>query len=124
SQFVDSGGETINQRTNWWSKLTQTGTSGSTPLRSSLLKMGKYYAGKLTSDPTSAKTGTKASGSIQINSTTRNGAQITDLTIEGTSLLDSPVTAVCSTNCTSAQLNTFAASVLSGITSSAAYATS
>lgn len=46
-QFVDSGGETANQRTNWWSQLTGTTPSCATPLRAETAKIGRYYAGKL-----------------------------------------------------------------------------
>lgn len=51
AQFIDNG-ETANQRTTWWSNLTGATTSGSTPLRAELAKLGRYFAGKLSStDP-------------------------------------------------------------------------
>ncbi|HEY6897195.1 MAG TPA: PilC/PilY family type IV pilus protein [Rhodocyclaceae bacterium] len=52
AQFVNSGGETANQRTNWWSQLTSANPSCATPLRTETGKIGRYYAGKLSStDP-------------------------------------------------------------------------
>lgn len=51
AQFINNG-EVANQRSTWWSNLTGATTSGSTPLRGELAKLGRYYAGKLTStDP-------------------------------------------------------------------------
>jgi type IV pilus assembly protein PilY1 len=47
AQFVDSGGETSNQRTNWWSSLTSTSPSCATPLRAQTAKIGKYFGHKL-----------------------------------------------------------------------------
>ena len=48
AQFVDSGGEVANQRTNWWNALTAgTCSTCATPLRASTAKIGRYYAGKL-----------------------------------------------------------------------------
>lgn len=46
-QFVDTGGETANQRTSWWTNLTGSNPSCATPLRAETAKIGKYYAGKL-----------------------------------------------------------------------------
>ena len=52
AQFIDSGGEVANQRSNWWTQLTTSTPSCSTPLRGETAKIGLYYAGKLTSaDP-------------------------------------------------------------------------
>jgi type IV pilus assembly protein PilY1 len=53
AQFVDTGGETTNQRSNWWTNLTGSQPSCATPLRAETAKIGRYYAGKLTasSDP-------------------------------------------------------------------------
>ncbi len=47
AQFVDSGGEVANQRTNWWSRLTSATPSCATPLRAETAKIGKYYGHKL-----------------------------------------------------------------------------
>lgn len=47
AQFIDSGGEVANQRTNWWTQLTGTSPSCATPLRAETAKIGRYYAGKL-----------------------------------------------------------------------------
>ncbi|MBK8120605.1 MAG: hypothetical protein IPK39_16575 [Sulfuritalea sp.] len=46
-QFIDTGGETANQRTNWWTNLTTSTPSCATPLRTETAKIGRYYAGKL-----------------------------------------------------------------------------
>jgi hypothetical protein len=47
AQFLDTGGETANQKTNWYSSLTGTTANCATPLRASTAKIGKYFAGKL-----------------------------------------------------------------------------
>ena len=47
AQFVDSGGEVSNQRTNWWSSLTSSSPSCATPLRAETAKIGRYYGHKL-----------------------------------------------------------------------------
>lgn len=47
SQFQDTGGETANQRTNWWSSLTSANPSCATPLRQETTKIGRYYSGTL-----------------------------------------------------------------------------
>ncbi|MCX7165035.1 MAG: PilC/PilY family type IV pilus protein [Rhodocyclales bacterium] len=47
-QFVDTGGETANQRSTWWTKLTAATPTCETPLRGETAKMGRYFAGKLT----------------------------------------------------------------------------
>ncbi|MFH2139618.1 MAG: PilC/PilY family type IV pilus protein [Pseudomonadota bacterium] len=39
------------QRTNWYNALYNSDPSGSTPLRTALANAGRYYAGKLASDP-------------------------------------------------------------------------
>jgi len=39
------------QRTNWYSTLYNTAPDGTTPLRTALANAGRYYAGKLSSDP-------------------------------------------------------------------------
>ncbi len=39
------------ERSNWYSALYGTAVSGSTPLRTALSNAGRYYAGKLSSDP-------------------------------------------------------------------------
>jgi type IV pilus assembly protein PilY1 len=135
AQFVDSGGEVANQRTKWWSNLTGATTSGSTPLRSSLMKMGKYYAGKLTNGITTpAFGGTKAIGTIQVNSTTKNTAQITSLTIGSAVILDPGVDApfIVSSctgsgtpkSCSTTNLTSVATALLSAIKSASGYTAS
>ncbi len=135
AQFVDSGGEVANQRTTWWSNLTGATTSGSTPLRSSLMKMGKYYAGKLTNGITiPAFGGTKAVGTVQVNSTTKNTAQITSLAIGSTVILDPLVDApfIVSSctgsgnpkSCSTANLTSVATALVNAIKSASGYAAS
>ncbi|MCX7150509.1 MAG: PilC/PilY family type IV pilus protein, partial [Rhodocyclales bacterium] len=48
AQFVDSGGETANQRSLWWTQLTGATPSCATPLRAETAKIGRYFSGKLT----------------------------------------------------------------------------
>ena len=50
AQFLDSG-EVANQRNNWWSSLSATVPGGATPLRAEVSKVGRYFSGKLSSDP-------------------------------------------------------------------------
>jgi type IV pilus assembly protein PilY1 len=117
AQFVDNG-EVANQRTNWWSKLTTATTSGSTPLRSSLRKQGRYYAGNLTTGAaTPAVAETKAKGTITI-SAAKNGDTITSIKVEGVELLGVVHTvSECTgtTACTSAQRTTLAANLVTKI---------
>ncbi|HQR03442.1 MAG: hypothetical protein JSR19_13090 [Proteobacteria bacterium] len=51
AQFADTGGEVLNQRTNWWGKLIAAYPSCSTPLRAQLAKIGHYYAHMLGASP-------------------------------------------------------------------------
>lgn len=47
AQFLDVG-EVAGQRTAWWSQLTSANPSCATPLRAETAKIGRYYAGQLT----------------------------------------------------------------------------
>ncbi|MCX7627174.1 MAG: PilC/PilY family type IV pilus protein [Methylophilaceae bacterium] len=117
ARFDDSS-EKIGHRTNWWNRLTSTTVSGSTPLRSSLNKLGRYYAGKLTSGTgTPAVAEVKAKGTITI-SAAKNGDTISSIKVEGVEILGSVHTvSECTgtSNCTNAQRSTLAANLASKI---------
>ncbi len=130
AQFVDTGSETAGQRSNWWSNLTAADGSSGTPLRSSVLKMGKYYAGKLTTIAARpAVPATASSGTLRISSSTSENATITSLAITGdivsTPMMSSAFTvnaaSGCTDSCSSAEISAVAASLFSHITASAAY---